>query len=70
MSTPIPPTESHVRFGRHTKITAKRSQFPLCLAWAVTIHTELKIVVSCKGTVSRSYKLNKRTVGFIYVGRH
>ncbi|XP_062600070.1 uncharacterized protein LOC134261665 [Saccostrea cucullata] len=40
VSTPIPQVESQIRFGRHSKITAKRSQFPLCLAWAVTIHKE------------------------------
>lgn len=55
ISTPIPQVETQIRFGKHSKVTAKRTQFPLCLAWAVTIHkeqgkTEDKLVVSCKGT--------------------
>lgn len=55
ISTPIPQVETQIRFGKHSKVTAKSTQFPLCLAWAVTIHkeqgkTEDQLVVSCKGT--------------------
>ena len=68
--TPLPQTESQVRFGRHTKITAKRSQFPLCLAWAVAIHkeqgkTEVEIVVSVKGSFYTAISRTKELSGYL-----
>ena len=55
MSTPIPAVENHVKLGKYSKVTAKRKQFPLALAWGGTIHkeqgkTEDRVVLSCKGT--------------------
>ena len=54
-STPISTSERPVRFGRLSKVSAKRTQFPLVLAWGVTIHkeqgkTEDELVLSMKGT--------------------
>ena len=55
MSTPIPAVENHVKLGKYSKVTSKRKQFPLALAWGGTIHkeqgkTEDRVVLSCKGT--------------------
>ena len=54
LSTPIPAVENQVRLGKYSKVTAKRKQFPLALAWGGTIHkeqgkTEDRVVLSCKG---------------------
>ena len=54
-STAIPMIETQVTLGRHSKITKKRTQFPLTLAWGITIHkeqgkTEDQLVLHCKGT--------------------
>ena len=54
-STPISTVETPVYLSkRSSKVTSKRVQFPLSLAWGVTIHkeqgkTEECVVVSCKG---------------------
>lgn len=53
-STPIPCIELPVAIGRSSKVTAKRSQFPLSQAWALTIHkeqgkTENELVLSTNG---------------------
>ena len=53
-STPIPMIESKICLGRYSKVTRKRTQFPLALAWAVTIHkeqgkTENMLALSCEG---------------------
>jgi hypothetical protein len=68
LSTPIPQVKTQIRFGKHANVTAKRTQFQLCLAWAVTIHkeqgkTEEHLVVSCKGTfhVGQFYTAINRT---------
>ena len=55
-STPIPMIESKICLGRYSKVTRKRTQFPLALAWAVTIHkeqgkTENMLALSCEGNL-------------------
>ena len=55
MSTPIAAVENQVKLGKYSKVTAKRKQFPLALAWGGTIHkeqekTEDRVVLSCKGS--------------------
>ena len=54
-STPVSAIEVPVNLGNSLKITAKRTQFPLTQAWAVTIHkeqgkTEDALVLSCNGS--------------------
>ena len=53
-TTPIPAVENQVRLGKYWKVTAKRKQFHLALAWGGTIHkeqgkTEHRVMLSCKG---------------------
>ena len=54
-STPIPQVEVPFTIGKSSKITSKRTQFPLTHAWAITIHkeqgkTEDVLVLSVKGS--------------------
>ena len=53
-TTPIAKYEDKVRLGRSQKVSFKRWQFPIALAWGVTIHkeqgrTETAVAVVCKG---------------------
>ncbi len=54
-STPIPQVEVPISLKRSSKITSKRTQFPLTHAWGMTIHkeqgkTEDTLVLSAKGS--------------------
>ena len=78
-STPIPAVESPIYFSRRSKkVTKKRTQFPLDLAWGVTIHkeqgkTEDTAVVCCDGNFNKgqfytAISRTKELTGLHFIG--